>query len=80
MNEKWKLLAAIPGLTVADCILYFDSQATEEEREMAELVETEDESFERDNFIISDGGDNGCYVLGWRWASFSGTKFDKEVI
>ncbi len=29
--------------------------------------------------ILSEGDDNGCYVLGWQWQSFDETAFDKEV-
>ena len=29
--------------------------------------------------ILSEGDDNGCYVLGWQWQSFNDTAFDKEV-
>jgi len=27
--------------------------------------------------IISEGGDNGAYVLAWVWADFAGTELDK---
>jgi hypothetical protein len=77
-KDKQKALAAIGGLTFADCLAFFDSKATDRDKQIAALVETEDEGFECDNAIVSEGGDNGAYVLGWRWASFSGTEFDKE--
>lgn len=30
------------------------------------------------NAVISEGDDNGAYVLAWTWFSFDGTKFDKD--
>jgi hypothetical protein len=78
-DKTQEALAAIHGLEFSDCIRFFDALATKEEREKAELVDADnDGDVERDNHIISEGKDNGCYVLVWRWASFAGTKFDKE--
>ena len=31
-----------------------------------------------DNVVISEGDDNGAYVMTWQWVAFDGTKFDKE--
>ena len=31
-----------------------------------------------DDAIASEGSDNGAYVEGWIWLSFSGTPLDKE--
>jgi hypothetical protein len=31
-----------------------------------------------DDAIVSEGSDNGAYVEGWIWLSFSGTPLDKE--
>lgn len=28
--------------------------------------------------IVSEGDDNGAYVLGWVWADFAGTELDKD--
>lgn len=75
-------LAAIAGLTLADCLTFFDRKATPEEREKAALVDTTEGRFEVDNALISEsddnnGDNNGCYVLGWRWVDFIDTKFDK---
>ncbi len=78
MTNKRSALAAIDGLTLADCIKFFDRRATKRDKEIASLVDTKDEEFECDNSIISEGDDNGAYVLGWRWVSFENTKFDKE--
>lgn len=78
-NEKQAALAAIEGLELSDCIQFFDAKATERDKKIVALVETGDEDFEVDNNIVSEGEDNGAYVMGWRWASFSGTEFDKEA-
>ncbi|WP_321967149.1 hypothetical protein [Burkholderia cepacia] len=32
-----------------------------------------------DSSIVSEGNDNGAYVLAWVWCSFEGTALDKEV-
>jgi hypothetical protein len=71
-------LGAIEGLELSDCLRFFDSKATDRDKQIVELVDTEDERFECDNLIVSEGDDNGAYVLGWRWASFEGTELDKE--
>lgn len=79
-NRKQKALAKIDGLTFADVFHFFDRRATKRDRAIAEMVETEDEEFECDGAIVSEGKDNGAYVLGWRWVSFSGVSgFDKET-
>jgi hypothetical protein len=72
-------LAAIEGLTLADCLQFFHEKATPEQRKIAEMVEVSDEGFERDYDIVSEGADNGAYVLGWRWVSFSGTDMDIDA-
>lgn len=74
-------LASIEGLTLADCLEFFDSKATARDKLIASLVDTDDEDFECDNFLVSESElseDNGAYVLGWRWASFEGTSLDKN--
>jgi hypothetical protein len=80
-KTKRQQLAAIKGLGIDDCLRFFYSRASKRHRKIADLVETEDEGFERDGAIVSEGEnngaeDNGAYVLGWRWASFDGTEFD----
>jgi len=32
-----------------------------------------------DDATLSEGNENGCFVRGWVWADFNGTKFDKET-
>ena len=32
-----------------------------------------------DEAIVSEGGDNGCYVMAWAWFDFEGTEFDKHL-
>ncbi len=31
-----------------------------------------------DNAVISEGEDNGAYVMAWIWVDFAGTEFDKD--
>jgi hypothetical protein len=31
-----------------------------------------------DDAVVSEGSDNGAYVEGWIWLSFSGSPLDKE--
>jgi hypothetical protein len=76
-NPKHTQLEAIEGLTLSDCLFFFDSKATERDKQVAALVETRDERFEVDNALISEGDGNGAYVLGWRWVTFAGTDLDK---
>ena len=30
--------------------------------------------------VISEGDENGAYVMTWTWLDFEGTKFDKEKL
>lgn len=79
MDKKMKAaLAAIEGLTLADCLNFFDEEEDERAKKIVDLCEVDDEGFEIDTYHTSEGEDNGAYVLGWRWVSFSGTEFDKE--
>lgn len=76
--QKQKALASIKGLVLSDCIAFFDARASERDKKIADLVEAIDAELEVDNALISEGDDNGAYVLCWAWVSFSGTDFDKE--
>jgi hypothetical protein len=76
MSDKQKALAAIEGLTFADCFTFFDGRATERDREISSLFEGDDEH-ECDGAIISEGDDNGAFLLTWTWISFAGTPLDK---
>lgn len=31
-----------------------------------------------ENAVVSEGDDNGAYVMTWSWVSFAGTELDKE--
>lgn len=31
-----------------------------------------------DNAVVSEGEDNGAYIMTWEWFPFDGTRFDKE--
>jgi hypothetical protein len=74
-------LAAIDGLTFSDCVVFFASQRTERELKIIEWAQEHDKEGELevdDSSILSEGDDNGTYVLAWQWVDFSGTPFDKE--
>jgi hypothetical protein len=78
-NPKHEALAAIEGLTFADCSTFFDAKATDREKAIADMCDAGDEEFEVDGAITSEGDDNGAYVMGWRWVSFEGTPLDKNT-
>jgi hypothetical protein len=71
-------LNAIPNLTIADCLQFFDSKATERDKAIADLAVDIPGEIEIDNSIVSEGDDNGAYVLAWTWVDFAGTPFDRE--
>ena len=71
-------LARIKGLTLADCLRYFDDKASERDKAIAALAPSREGEVEIDHALISEGDDNGAYVLAWVWADFAGTPFDKD--
>lgn len=78
-HAKLEILFQANGMTLADCLSFYDSKATERDKEIAAMVDTNDE-LECDNALLSDSGpdgDNGSWVLVWVWVDFAGTKFDK---
>src|ERR1700676_1460026 len=78
MNEctpKQTALAAIEGLTLYDCLNFFDESKDQRANDIVELDYSDD--FEIDTYHTSEGEDNGAYVLGWRWFSFAGSKLSK---
>lgn len=77
-DPKQQALAAIEGLEISDVLKFFYDKASDRDRAIAELVETNDE-LEVDGAILSEGDDNGTFVLAWTWVSFSGTPFDKDA-
>jgi hypothetical protein len=78
IDPKQKALAKIAGLNFADVTTFFAGKAGERDKKIAAMVKTRDEDFENDFPIVSEGDDNGAYVLGWRWVSFCGIAgFDK---
>jgi len=74
-----KALAAIKGLTLADCLQFFNEAKDPRAQAIYELCDVEDEGFEIDTVHTSEGEDNGAYMLGWRWVPFSDTALDKET-
>lgn len=52
-------------------------------RERAKVAEAlanrgEGEAKDLDNAIVSEGDDNGAYVMAWVWADFNGTPLNKR--
>lgn len=79
-----KRLAAIEELTIADCVHFFAAKNTPRDRQIIELARErhhEDGELEFDDpeCIVSEGDDNGAYVLGWKWVDFTGTELDKNL-
>lgn len=48
-------------------------------REMGQLNAVEGEIEVDDNAVISEGADNGAYVMAWMWVSFVDTPLDKKT-
>lgn len=73
MTDKKTALAAIAGLTFADCIKFFASQPMSEKS--ARCIEAardqwhQDGEIEIDDITVASGSDSdgGDYVLGWLW-------------
>lgn len=78
-DEKQAALAAIPGLTFADVVEFFGERASDRDKQIAGMVEQHDETCEVDYPIVSEGNDNGAYVMCWTWVSFFGTDLDKRT-
>jgi hypothetical protein len=78
LDPKQEALAKIEGLTISDVLRFFYDRATPRDKEIAAMVDTDDE-LETDGAILSEGEDNGAFVLTWSWVDFDGTKFDKEA-
>ena len=76
-DPKQDALAAIEGLTLGDVLRSFYDRADDREKAIADMCDYMDLDFEVDGAIISEGDDNGAYVMGWHWVDFHGTKFDK---
>jgi len=45
--------------------------------ELAKQQAPEEVEFDNDA-VVSEGGDNGCYVQGWFWCDFADTELDKN--
>lgn len=64
------------NVTVGDTT--FDHERDEQIREMASDEYHRDGELEIDDgAIISEGDDNGAYVMAWRWVDFGDTALDK---
>jgi hypothetical protein len=57
-----------------------DHERAEKIREMAREEHGRDGELEFDDgCVVSEGDDNGAYVMAWRWVDFGGTEFDKHA-
>jgi hypothetical protein len=70
-------LKAIDDLQIADVLQFFYDKASPRDHEIAGLVPTDDE-LECDGALISEGDNNGAFVLCWVWVDFCGTDLDKN--
>lgn len=78
IDPKQVALAGIPGLEIGDVLKFFYDRASERDKKIADMADVGDDGeFEIDGAIVSEGDDNGAYVLGWSWASFAGTALTK---
>ena len=81
---KQNELAKIEGLTFSDCVQFFAGRQTKREKNIAAFAKEhlhQEETCEIDDLtILSEGDDNGTYVLAWSWLSFYGTRWNKRSI
>jgi hypothetical protein len=75
-TPKQNALAAIEGLTLYDCLNFFDESEDQRAKDIVKLCGYADD-FGIDTYHTSEGEDNGAYLLGWHWFSFEGTKLSK---
>jgi len=81
-STKLKALERIRGLNFADCVAFF-GEKSDRERRIAMLGRerlTRDGELEIDDTtVVSEGEDNGSYVMTWSWVDFAGVPgLDKE--
>jgi hypothetical protein len=74
-TDKRAALSAIKGLTFADCVRFFAGRS-DRERHIVRLARErmmQDGELELDEpGIVSEGADNGAYVMAWVWLDFAG--------
>ena len=75
-DSKQVALAKIKDLTIGDAETFFDSRASARDKQIAEMVATDDE-LECTGAVVSEGDENGAFVMTWTWVDFSGTALDK---
>ncbi|HZO99877.1 MAG TPA: hypothetical protein VFD30_06270 [Terriglobia bacterium] len=72
---KYEALRAIEGLTFGDCVEFFGEQDSRERRiaKLARKRLTDPGELEIDEpTVLSEGDDNGAYVMAWAWVDFDG--------
>ena len=71
---KQEALMAVKGLTFADCVEFF-GERNDRERRIAELARerlTQEGELEIDEpTVLSEGDDNGTYIMAWAWVDFA---------
>lgn len=81
-QTPYQQLAAIRDLTFSDCVAHFASKRTAREKAIVAWAQEHDKEGELevdDSSILSEGDDNGTYVLAWQWLDFAGSPWDKEA-
>lgn len=77
---KASVAERLDGLTLSECLTHFQEQATDRDKAIASIAEldhAEEGEIEFDGALVSEGDDNGAYVLAWVWADFHETALDK---
>jgi hypothetical protein len=70
MDKMKEALAAIEGLTFADCVRFFAAPDSDPHVSAASDIYHCDGEVEVDDItVLSEGDDAGCYVMAWVWVS-----------
>lgn len=85
-DRPWRRLfeqAIENGMTFGDAVSAFAERNTQRDLKIIELARSEYESegeceLDDPGCIVSEGDDNGAYVLAWMWVSFDGTDLSKS--
>jgi hypothetical protein len=74
-STKLRALAKIKGLNFSDCVQFFGEKTGRERRTAAiarSRLSDEGQLEIDDTTVISEGEDNGSYVMAWVWVDFTG--------
>jgi hypothetical protein len=82
-STKLRALERIKGLNFSDCIKFFGERNKREKRvgALARARLSREGELEIDDMtVISEGDDNGSYVMAWVWLEYKGVLgLDKEA-